>query len=152
MRLQEYTKDYMSMQRHTVMSGSSQRHTEVYSGIQEDALDCREKMYFVEHGDSSPLQQYTDRGDHLDSRSSSDDGWRVIDSHIVEIPTFVLDGWCLVLSIGDYLPWVPVDELLVKSLGLTKSYDTFQSYSWLKIFIISFLYTFIIDNNIGGDR
>ena len=81
MRLQEYTEDYMSMQGHTVMSGSSQRHTEVYSGIQEDVLDCREEMYLVEHGDFSPLQQYTDLGDHLHRSSScvSDDGWRMID-------------------------------------------------------------------------
>jgi hypothetical protein len=48
MRLQVYTRDYMSMQGHTMMSGSSQRHAEV------DALDCREEMYLVEHGDSSP--------------------------------------------------------------------------------------------------
>ena len=45
-----------------------------------------------------------------------------------------------------------VDELLVKSLGLTKAYDTFQSYIWLQIFMISFLDTFIIDNCIGGDK
>jgi hypothetical protein len=55
MMLQVYTRDYMSMQGHTGMSGSSQRHEEVYSGIQRDALDCREEMYLVEHGDSSPL-------------------------------------------------------------------------------------------------
>jgi hypothetical protein len=109
-------------------------------------------MYFIEHGDSSPLQQYTDLGDHLHSSSNSDDGWRVIEPQIVELPTIVPDGWCLVMSTGDYLPWVLVDDLLVKSLGLTKAYDTFQSYSWLQIFMISFLDTFIIDNNTGGDR
>jgi hypothetical protein len=69
----------MSMQGHTVISGSSQRHTKVYSGIQEDALDCREEMYFIEHGDSSPLQQYTNMGDHLPNNNNSDDGWRVIE-------------------------------------------------------------------------
>jgi hypothetical protein len=37
MRLQVYTGDYMSMQGHTVMSGSSQGHAEV------DALDCKEE-------------------------------------------------------------------------------------------------------------
>jgi hypothetical protein len=64
-----------------VMSGSSQRHTKFYSGIQGDALDCKEEMYLVENGDSSPLQQYTDLGDHLHHSSScmSDDGWRMID-------------------------------------------------------------------------
>jgi hypothetical protein len=71
----------MSMQGHIVMSGSSQRHIEVYSGIHGDALDCREEMYLVEHGDSSPLQQYTDLGDHLHRSSNcvSDNGWRMID-------------------------------------------------------------------------
>jgi hypothetical protein len=43
----------------------------------------------------------------------------------VEIPIVKPDGWCSVMSIDDYLPWVSVDELLVKSLGLTKAYDTF---------------------------
>jgi hypothetical protein len=127
MMLQEYTGDYMSMQGHTVMSGSSQRHAEVYNGIQGDALDCREETYLVEHGDSSPLQQYIDLGDHLHSSNScmSEDGWRVIDQQFVELPIVVPDGWNLVMSTSDYSPWVPVDELLVKSLGLTKTYDTF---------------------------
>jgi hypothetical protein len=70
----------------------------------------------------------------------------------VEIPTVVPDGWCSVMSTGDYLPWVLVDELLVKSLGLTKAYDTFQSYIWLQIFMVAFPDTFIIDNNAGGAR
>jgi hypothetical protein len=46
----------MSMQEHTVVSDSSQRHAEVYSGIQRDVLDCREETHLVEHGDASPLQ------------------------------------------------------------------------------------------------
>jgi hypothetical protein len=49
-----YTVYRMSMQGHTVMSGNSQRHIELYSGIQGDALDCKEEMYLVGHGDSSP--------------------------------------------------------------------------------------------------
>jgi hypothetical protein len=128
MMLQVYTGDHMSMQGHIVMSGSSQRHTKVYSGIQGDALDCREEMYLVEHGDSSPLQQYTDLGDHLHRSSScvSDDGWRMIDPQFVEIPIVVPDGWCSVMSTGDYLPWVLVDELLVKSLGLTKASQSYR--------------------------
>jgi hypothetical protein len=80
----------------------------------------------------------------------SDDGWRVIDPQFVEILIVVPNGWCSVMSIDDYLPWVSVDELLVKSLGLTKAYDTFQSYSWLQIFMIAFLDTFIIDSNTVG--
>jgi hypothetical protein len=152
--LQVYTGDHMSMQGHTVMSGSSQRHTELYNGIQGDTLDCKEEMYLVEHGDSSPLQKYTDLGDHLHHNSScvSDDGWRIIDLQLVEVPTVVPDGWCSMMSTGDYLPWVSMNELLVKSFGLTKAYDTFQSYSWLQIFMIAFPDTFIIDNNTGGAR
>jgi hypothetical protein len=76
----------------------------------------------------------------------------MIDPQFVEIPTVVPDGWCSVMSTGDYLPWVPVDELLVKSVGLTKAYDPFQSYSWLQIFRIAFPDTFTIDNNTGRDR
>jgi hypothetical protein len=59
----------------------------------------------------------------------SDDGWRMIDPQLVEIPTVVPDGWCPVMSTCDYLPWVSMDEILVKSFGLTKAYATFQSYS-----------------------
>jgi hypothetical protein len=154
MMLQVYTGDHMSMQGHTVMSGSLQRHTEVYNGIQGDALNGREEMYSVEHGDSSPLQQYTDLGDHLHRSNNyvSDDGWRMIDPQLVEIPTVVPDGWCLVMNTGDYLSWVPMDELLVKTFGLTKAYATFQSYSWLQIFMMAFPDTFIIDSSTGGAR
>jgi hypothetical protein len=70
----------------------------------------------------------------------------------VEVPTVVPDGWCSVMSAGNYLPWVSMDELLVKSFGLTKAYDNFNSYSWLKIFMISFPDSFIIDNNTGEAR
>ena len=76
----------------------------------------------------------------------------MIDPQFVEIPTVVPDGWCSVMSIGDYLPWVPMDEILVKSFGLTKACDTLQSYSWLQIFMIAFPDTFIIDSSIGGAR
>jgi hypothetical protein len=144
----------MSMQGNTVMSGSSLRHIELYSVIQGDALDCMEKMYLVKHGDSSTLKKYIDLRDHLHRSSNcvSDDGWRIIDLQLVEVPITVPYGWCSVMSIGDYLPWVSMAELLVNSFGLTKAYDTFKSYSWLQIFMIAFLNSFIIDNNRGGAR
>jgi hypothetical protein len=82
----------------------------------------------------------------------SDDGGRVIDQQFVELPTDVPNGWNLMTSTGDYSPWVPVDELLVKSLGLTKVYDTFQSYIQLQLFLLAFPNTFIIDSSIRGDR
>jgi hypothetical protein len=56
------------------------------------------------------------------------------------------------MTTSKYLPWVPMDELLVESLGLTKAYDTFQSYSQLQMFLLAFSDTFIIDNNMRGDR
>ena len=64
-----------------MVSDSTQRHAEVYSGIQRDVLDCREETHLVEHGGFSPLQQWIDLGDHLHSINScmSDDGWRVAD-------------------------------------------------------------------------
>jgi hypothetical protein len=72
----------------------------------------------------------------------SDDGWRIIDLQLVEVPTIVPYGWCSVMSTKDYLPWVSMDELLVNSFGLNKAYDTFKSCS------------FIVDiyNNRGGSR
>jgi hypothetical protein len=59
----------------------------------------------------------------------------------------VLDGWDSVMTTGEYLSWIPMDELLVESLGLTKACDTSQSYSQLQICLLSFSDTFIIDNS-----
>jgi hypothetical protein len=56
------------------------------------------------------------------------------------------------MTTGEYLPWIPVDELLVESLGLTKAYDTFQSYSRLQMFLLVFPNAFIIGSSIGGDK
>jgi hypothetical protein len=123
---------------------------EMYSGIQGDTLDGREETHLVEHGHLSPLQQHIVMGDHLHNSNNylTDDGGRVIDQQFVELSTVVPDSW----SLGDYSPWVLVDDLLVQSWGLTKAYDTFQSYSWVQIFMIAFPDTFIIDNSIGGAR
>ena len=67
---------------------------EMYSGIHGDALDCREETYLVEHGDSSPLQKHIILGDHPHTNNNymSDDGGRLIDPQVVEIPTVVPDG------------------------------------------------------------
>jgi hypothetical protein len=100
---------------------------EMYSGIQVDALDCREETHLVEHGYPSPLQQHIVLRDHLHSSSicRSDDGWRVIYHHFVELPPVVPNVWGSMMTTCEYLSWVSVDELLVESLGLTKVYDTF---------------------------
>jgi hypothetical protein len=136
MMLQEYTGDYMSMQEHIVVSDNSQRHAEMYSGIQSGVLACREETHLVEHGDVSLLHQHIVLGDHLHSSNNHKGD----------------DDWDSVMITSEYLPWVPMDELLVESLGLTKAYDTFPSYSQLQMFLLAFSDTFIIDNNMMGDR
>jgi hypothetical protein len=133
MMLQEYTRDYMGMQEHTVVSDSTQRHAEVYGGIQRDVLDCREETHLVEHGGFPPLQRWIDLGDHLHNISScmSKDGWRLVDQQFEQLLPVVLDDWGSVMTTCEYLSWVPVDEILVESLGLNKAYDSFRSYSQL---------------------
>jgi hypothetical protein len=62
---------------------------------------------------------------HCSRNCMIDDGWRMIDPQLVVVPTVVHDGWCSMMSRCDYLPWVSMDEILVKSFGLIKEYDTF---------------------------
>ena len=119
-----------------MVSDSSQRHAKMYNGIQRGVLACREETHLLEHGDVSPLQQHIVLGDHL---HSSNNHWGD-------------DVWDSMMITGEYLPWVPVDEILVESLGLTKAYHTFQSYSRLQMFLLAFPDTFIIDSSIRGDR
>jgi hypothetical protein len=151
---QEYTGDYMSMQEHTVVSDSSQRHAEMCSRIQMDVLDCREETHLGEHGDASHLQQHIVLRDHLHSTSSCmrDDRWRVVDQQLEELPPVVPNDWGSVMTTGEYLSWVPMDALLVESLGLTKACDIFQSYSQLQMFMLAFPDTFIIDCSMRRDR
>jgi hypothetical protein len=78
-----------------------------------------------------------------------DDGWRVIDQ---QLPLVIPVDWESVRNTGEYLPWVPMDEILVESLRLTKAYDTFQPYSRLQMCLSAFPDTFIIDSSIRGDR
>ena len=69
-----------------------------------------------------------------------------------ELLPIVPYDWGLVMTTGEQLSWIPMDELLVKSLGLTKACDAFQSYSQLLMFLIACPGTFIIDNNMRRDR
>jgi hypothetical protein len=108
----------------------------MYSGIQRGVLACREEIHLIEHGDVSPLQQHIVLGDHLHSSNN----------HRGD------DDWDSVMTTGEYLSWVPVDELLFESLGLTKACDIFQSYSQLQMFLLAFSDTFIIDSSMGRDR
>jgi hypothetical protein len=45
-----------------------------------------------------------------------------------------------------------MDDLLVKSLGLTKAYDTSQASRRLQLFLLAILNIFIIDKSTWGDR
>jgi hypothetical protein len=128
--------------------------------MQADTQACMDiqETYLVEHGDlrgkrSSPLQQHMILGDYLLSIIShmSDDRGSVIDHQYVESPVVVHDGMKLVWSPVDYSPWMSMDEFLVKSLGLTSTYDTSQSYIQLHAFRLAFPDTFIIYSSIGED-
>jgi hypothetical protein len=150
----ESTGDDMSMPEHTVMSDSSQRHAEMYGGIQRGIVPCREETHLGEHADVTPLQQHLVMRDHLHHISScmGDERWRLVEQQLEELLPVVLDGWDSVMTTGEYLSWIPMDELLVESLGLTKACDTFQSYSQLQMFLLACPDTFIIDNSMRRDR
>jgi hypothetical protein len=145
----ESTGDDMSMPEHTVMSDSSQVHAEMYGGIQRGIVPCREETHLGEHADVTLLQQHLVMRDHLHHISScmGDDSWRLVEQQLEELLPVVLDGWDSVMTTGEHLSWIPRDELLVESLGLTKACDAFQSYSQLQICLLSFSDTFIIDNS-----
>jgi hypothetical protein len=146
--------DDMSMQEHTMMSDNSQVHAEMYGSIQRGIVPCREETHSGEYGDVTPLQQHIVVGDHLHhfSRCMVDERWRLVDQQSEGLLLVVLDGWDSVMTIGEHLSWILMDELLVKSLGLTKACDTSQSYSQLQMFLLSCPDTFIIDNNMKRDR
>jgi hypothetical protein len=56
------------------------------------------------------------------------------------------------MTTGEHLSWISMDELLVESWGLTKACDAFQSYSQLQMSLLACPDTFIIDNNMRRDR
>jgi hypothetical protein len=88
---------------------------------------------------------------HRFSNCMRDERWRLVDQQLEGLLPIVLDDWDSMMSTREYL-WIPMDELLVKSLGLTKAYDIFQSYSQLQMFLLAFPDTFIIDNGMRRDR
>ena len=118
---------------HTVMSDSSQVHAKMYGGIQRGIVPCKEETHLGEHADATPLQQHLVMRYHLHHISScmGDERWRLVEQQLEELLSVVLDGWDSVVSIGEYLSWIPMDELLVESLGLTQACDAFQSHSQL---------------------
>ena len=126
----EYTGDNISMPEHTVMRDSSQRHVEMYGGIQSGVLPGREETHLGEHAGASPLQEHMILRPHLHHFSSclGEGRWRVVYQQLEELLPIVPDDWGLVMTTGEQLSWVPVDVLLVKSLGLIKTGGIFQSY------------------------
>jgi hypothetical protein len=138
------------MSEHIVVSDSSHRHVEIYGGIQRGALPCREEKHLGEHAYATPLQHHIVRGDHLHRIIScmGDERYMLVDQQLEEL----LDDWESVMITGEYVPWLPVDDILVESMGLTKACDVLQVYSQLQRFLLAFLDTFIIDNSMRRDR
>jgi hypothetical protein len=139
----------MSMPQHTMMSDSSQRDVKVYGGIRRGIVPCREETRSGEYVDVTPLQQHIVVGDHFQHFSSCmvDERWRLVDQQSEGLLLVVLHHWDSVMTTGEHFSWIPMDELLVESLGWTKACDAFQSYSQLQICLISLFDTFIIDNS-----
>jgi hypothetical protein len=150
----EFARDNMSMSEHTVMSDISQRDVEVYGGIRRGIVPCREETHSGEYVDVTPLQQHIVVGDHLHHFSSCmvDERWRLVDQQLEGLLLVVLDGWDSVMTTGEHISWIPMDELMVESLGLTKAFDTSQSFSQLQMFLLACPNTFIIDNSIRRNR
>jgi hypothetical protein len=150
----EFAGDDRSMPEHTVMRDSSQKHVEMYGGIQRGVLPGREETHLGEHAGATPLQQHMILRPHLHHFSTclGEWRWRVVYQQLEELLPIVPDDWGLVMTTGEQLSWIPMDELLVESLGLTKACDAFQSYSQLQMFLLARPDTFIIDNSMRRDR
>jgi hypothetical protein len=101
----ESTGDDMSTSEHTVMSDSSQRHAEMYGGIQTGIVTCREETHLGEHVDVTPFQQHLVVRDHLHHISScmGDERWGLVMQQLEELLPVVLDGWDSVMTTGEYL-------------------------------------------------
>jgi len=88
-------------------------------------------------------------GDHLHrfSNCMGDGRWRVVYQQLEELLLVVPDDWSLVMTTGEHLSWIPMDELLVESLGFIGAGGIFHLYSQPQISLLSFSDTFIIDNS-----
>jgi hypothetical protein len=144
----------MSMQQHTMVSDISQRNIEMHGGIQRGVSTYMEETHLGDHVDASPLQQHIVMRDHLHSINNfmGYERWREVDQQLEELLPMLLDDWDSVMTTCEYLSWIPMERILVESLGLTKACDSFQSYSQLQMFLLAFLDTFIIDINMRRHR
>jgi hypothetical protein len=133
------------MPEHIVMSDISQRHDEMYGGIHRGVLPGREETHLGEHAGATPLQRHMVMRSHLHHFSSflGDGRWRVVYQQLEEFLLIVPDDWVLVMTTSEKLSWIPMDELLVKSLGLTKACDAFcytsKSLNWISVAYASHL-------------
>jgi hypothetical protein len=84
----------MGMSEHTVMSDISQRHAEMYGGIQRGIVPCREETHLGERVGVTPLQQHLVMRDHFHHFSScmGDERWRLVEQQLEELLPVVLDG------------------------------------------------------------
>jgi hypothetical protein len=90
----ESTGDDMSMSEHIVMNDSSQRHAQMYGGIQRGVL--------------TGLQQHLVMRSHLHHFSScmGDGRRRLVYQQLEELPMVVPDDWGLVMATGKQLSGV----------------------------------------------
>jgi hypothetical protein len=145
----ESAGDNMGRPENTVRSASPQRHAELYDEIQRGIVPCREETHLAEYADVTHSQQHIVVGDHLHRFSScmGDGRWRVVYQQLEELLLVVPDDWSLVMTTGENLSWIPMDELLVESLGFIGAGGIFHLYSQPQISLLSFSDTFIIDNS-----
>ena len=117
-------------------------------------MPCREEMHLGEYANVTHVKKHIVVGDHLHHFSScmGDERWRLVEQQLEELLPVVLDGGDSVMTTREHRSWIPMDELLVESLGLTKACDAFQSYNQLQRFLLARPDTFIIDNSMRRDR
>jgi hypothetical protein len=110
----EFAGDDRSMPGHTVMHDSSQRHVEMYGGIQRGVLPGREETHLWEHAGATRLQQHMIMRPHLHHFGSclGEGRWRVVYQQLEELLPIVPDDRGLVMTTGEQLSWIPMDELL----------------------------------------
>ena len=123
----------------------------MYDGIQRGIVPCKEETHLGEYADVTLLQQHLVMRDHLHHISScmGDERWRLVEQQLEELLSVVLDGWYSVMTTVEHRSWIPMDEILVESLGLTKACDALQSYSQLQICLLPFSNMFIIDSSMS---
>jgi hypothetical protein len=99
----KFAGDDRSMPEHTVMSDSSQRHAEMYDGIQRGVLTCMEETHLGEYAYFTLLQHPIVMSEHLHHISSCmrDHRWRLVEQQLEELLPVVPDGWDSMVTTGE---------------------------------------------------